>query len=441
MGTAESVSETGKFFESIENRRTRATVWLLVGMLVYQGYTGAIITISSPWIARSFALNDSHIARVFAFLDLAAFGSLALSRMVDRRGRRKVLIWSAVAIPVAAFGAATAPTLAIFVVCGLVMNAFLGAAAASAIVILAEILPIERRAKGQSWAGLAGAAGSGFCIFLTPILVSTGMSWRWLLIIASAGILIVPMVARIPESARWELMSQEGEARRTRFYDVFVPLYRKRSITLIVCALLAAIASEGVNSWAYFHAVSGIGLSATVASTLTLVSGGLGMLGFPIGAWSAERYGRVPTVVVSGIAGSLFAVSYFWGPPRLFPHPALWLGGTFLVLNACANALLVSSNAAVTELFPTAMRATMIGWFLLVSACGSLFAEATISVLSSHLGGLSVATGWLCLLGVPSAVLFAILIDETRGMTLESSAREDAFERVEMTSGPRSRGF
>lgn len=427
-GTPFSSEPPPEFYDTAENRRrVRATVWILVAMLAYQGYTGSIVVVASPWIAKSFALSESALARVFAWLAIAALGSLILSRMVDRAGRRRVLIWSSLAIPTSAIGAAASTHLAMFVACAIVMNAFLGAAAASAIVILAEVLPIARRADGQSWAGIAGAAGSGFCVFLMPIVVSAETSWRWLLVIAGAGIALAPMVARIKESQRWEAIVGEGVSGRTRFYDVFAPLYRKRSATLIGCTMLAAIAGEGVNAWAYFHAVSTVGLSPAVASTLTILSGGFGMLGFPLGAWAAERFGRVPTIVVSGLAVSILALVYFWGPPAHFAHPALWLGFSYLVVNACANALTVASNAAITELFPTVLRATIIGWFALVGAGGALAAEATISIFARHFGGIAGVTGWLALLGVPAAIAFGLLIDETRGLALEAAAKEAEF--------------
>ena len=426
--TSPGGAELPQFYDTDESmRRVRATVWILLAMLAYEGFAGAIAVVASPWIARSFALSESALARVFAFLALGALGSLVLTRMVDRTGRKRVLVWSSFAIPLAAIGAAAATRLWLFVAFAIVLNAFVGAAAAAAIVILAEVLPIARRADGQSWAGIAAAAGAGFCVFLMPVVVSVAASWRWLLVLAGAGIALAPMIARIEESARWQSTASEGAGNRTRFYDVFAPLYRKRSITLIACAMAAAISGEGVNAYAYYHAVSTVGLSASAASTLTILSGGFGMLGFPLGAWTSERFGRVPTIVVSGTLVSTVALGYFWGPPAHFASPALWLGVTYLVVNACANSLTVAANAAVTELFPTALRGTIIGWFALMAAGGSLVAEATISILARDFGGIAGVTGWLSLLGVPAAIAFGLLIDETRGMSLEAAAKEEEF--------------
>src|SRR5205807_1319127 len=167
------------------------------------------------------------------------------------------------------------------------------------------------------------------------------------------------------------------------------------------------------------------------ASALMFIGGGVGLVGFPIGAWAAERIGRVPTVVTCGIGVAAGAILYYWGPPAHFAYPVLWLGATFLLLNLVNSATTVASNAAVTELFPTALRGTMFGWFTLITAIGSLGAETTISALAARLGSLSIVVGYLAMLAVPSSILFGILIDETQGMSLDEASKEDAFREHE----------
>jgi nitrate/nitrite transporter NarK len=168
---------------------------------------------------------------------------------------------------------------------------------------------------------------------------------------------------------------------------------------------------------------------------MMFVGGGLGMLGFPAGAWSAERFGRVPTVVWTGVAVAGGALCFYWGPPAGFGYRIAWMFLSFFVLNAVNNAMTVASNAAATELYPTALRGTMIGWASLIGAIGSLSAEGTISILAKPLGGLSVAVGWLAMLAVPGALVYGLAIDETQGLSLEAAGREDEFDRRKQ-SGP-----
>jgi MFS family permease len=423
----ESPAGEPPLYESEISAEAWRTVVMLLVVLGFAGYAAAIPTIAAPWFSKDFHLSDPQMARVFAGFALSSFGALGLARMADRVGRRRVLMWSAIAMPLGAIAASFAPNIFAFVGSIIVVEAFIGAALTSSVVMLAEILPVPRRAAGQSWAGLASAVGGGLCVFMAPVLAGFEVSWRLLMVIPAAGLLILPIVVRkIPESARWESKVGEAGERAGHFYDIFGSRYWRRGITILVCSLLAAISVEGVNSYSYFHAVAVIGLSPDFASAFTIIGGGLGMVGFPLGAWAAERYGRVPTIVASGAVASTVALGYFWGPPHHFDHPALWLGGAFLLMNASANATLVSAYAAITELFPTSLRGTIMGWSALMTAFGALAAESTIAALAAAMGGISIVTGWLSLLGIPGAILFGMVIDETRGLSLDAAeSREE----------------
>jgi hypothetical protein len=291
--------------------------------------------------------------------------------------------------------------------------------------MLAEELPVADRAKGQSYAALAGAMGSGLCILIMPALARTTLNWRGLFGISALGLALWPMIARIiPESRRWERAASAGLPASTSFYAVFGPVYRRRSVVLLICSLLGAISSTAVESWTYFHAVTVVHLPAATTSALILIGGGIGLLGFGRGAWASERFGRVPTAAIMGPLGILGALWYYWGPPAHFALPGLWLGSGFAWRSAMNNGVVVAANSAVTELYPTALRSTMIGWFAITNSLGALTSHSTVALLAGRLGGLSVVVGYLALVALPGSPLFAIFIDETRGLTLEAASGE-----------------
>jgi putative MFS transporter len=408
--------------------RESVTVLALVAMLFYQGFAVAIVSVAAPWIGTSFHLDGAGIARLFAWISLSALGALALSRMIDRYGRRRMILGCMAAIPVCSIGAAVSTRLIWFAAFQIGLYAVVGAAGSGCVVMLSEELPIARRARGQSFGGLAASVGAGLCVFLMPIFDAYGWSWRWMFVISAAGIAMLPAMARLlPESGRWEISDASGITTRTRFYDVFQPLYRKRSITMIVCALAAAISTTGANAFGYYHAVSVVGMSSAATSAMTIVAGGLGLLGFPLGAWTAERFGRVPTVVAFGIAMTAGHLWYFWGPPSHFAWPLMWLSAGFFWFNVCDNGATVASNVAATELFPTPLRGTMIGWFALVGAIGAVISNAAVALLANKMGGLSIVVGALSIVGIPAAILFGLMIDETRGLSLEMAGKEEQF--------------
>jgi MFS family permease len=408
--------------------RTRATVWAILLMLFYQQFAVSITGIAAPWIGKSFHLDDAGMARLFAWISVSALGAFVLGRMIDRLGRRRMVLWCLGAIPVCSLGAACATNLSVFAIFEIALNAVVVAAGSGCIVMLAEELPIERRAGGQGWAGFAGAAGGGLSVMLVPVLVGYGLSWRWLLALAAAGVLLLPSMARLlPESERWEHSELEGITRGTRFYDVFHPLYRRRAITMIVCTLLAAFSQAAAQGFAYYHAVNDVKLTAGGASLMTILGGGVGMIGFPVGAWICERWGRVPTVVGFGLLFIVSQLWFYWIPAPNFITPMLWLAVSFSLVTVADSGGTVGSNAAVTELFPTALRGTMTGWFAVMIAIGAVASNAIAAALAPLTGGLANAIGFTVLAGVPAAILFAFLIDETRGLPLEVAAREEEF--------------
>jgi MFS family permease len=412
--------------EGIDRRRARRTVMAICGMLYYQGYTMAINGIGAPWIAKSFNLGESGIAQLYACISVSALGALGLSRLADRIGRRRVLLTCMVATPLSALAAALSQNIVLFTICEIFLYAFIGATIAGSVVMLAEELPITQRAKGQSYAGLALSLGAGLCVVLMPLLDHGGYSWRWLLGLSGAGLVGLPFViGALPESSRWEHAAASGTAGASSFADAFRPRYRRRTVPIMFCSLLGATTGTAINSWSYFHAVSVVGLPASAASLVVLIGGGLGMAGFPLAAWGCERVGRVPTVVTCGLLVTVGALLFYWGPPARFGLPALWLGSAFCWFTVAGNGAMVGGNAAATELFPTALRSTMIGWFTLINAIGALAAQSAIALLAKPLGGLSNVVGCLATLATPSAILFGLFIEETRGLSLEVAAKEE----------------
>jgi len=168
-----------------------------------------------------------------------------------------------------------------------------------------------------------------------------------------------------------------------------------------------------------------------MASTLVVAGMGVGMLGFPIGALTSERYGRVPTVTYVGGAAWLGALAFYWGPPRDLTWPMIWLLVSYCWFKMASGVMTVGANSAATELFPTALRTTMMGWQAIMAAVFSMITQILIAALIGPLGGLTKAVRYFALLGIPSAIIFGLFIDETRGLSLEVAAREDAWNEAQ----------
>ncbi len=411
-------------------QKNRRMAHSIARVLAFQGFTMSINGIGSPWIAKSFHLGESGIAGLFAWISLSAIGALGLSRMIDRVGRRRMVLVCMAGTSVTALAAALSTNIAAFALCEIALYAFLGATIAGCIVILAEELAIADRAWGQSLGGLGMGLGGGLCLIAMP-MVASRHSWRWMLVLASAmGVAALRRAARvIPESGRWQRAAATGTTSASSFFDAFGKIYRRRAVTVLLCSLLANIAGIAGSSWGYFHLVSVVKLAPSAASALMLVGGGVGMLGFPLAARNCERYGRIPTIFVAALMTSLGALGFYWGPPAHFGLRLLWIGVTYCCFTAGLSAGQVGGNSLATELFPTAIRGAMMGWFALIGAVAAVSAQTLIAILAARLGGLSIVVGYLTLLAIPNAIIVALFLPETRGLSLEAAAMEEVFEK------------
>src|SRR5258708_37112111 len=142
----------------------------------------------------------------------------------------------------------------------------------------------------------------------------------------------------IPESGRWQRAAVSGTTSARSFYDVVGKLYRRRAITVLFCSLLGNIAGVAASSWSYFHLVSVVGSAPGAASAMMLIGGGVGMLGFPLGARGGERYGRIPTIFVSSLSTGLGALAFCWGAPSHLPLSWLWIEVTYCCFTAGLSA-------------------------------------------------------------------------------------------------------
>jgi MFS family permease len=426
IGDQDIRADTGRVPQSSSGAVT--IIAAIVILLIYQGYSLSIVGVAAPWIARSFVLNQAQLAELFAWMSLSAFGALVLARLADRVGRRRIILSSLVLAPLCAGGAALARHPASFALFEILISALLGGSVSSAIVLLAEELPVEQRARGQAFAACASAAGGVLGYIVIPFLLQWEYSWRWLLAPCLVGIaLVVPLARMLPVDSRWSRLASTNSVSGSRFYDIFHPLYRRRAFALLVCAARDTIAGSAVNGWLYFDAVSIIGLSPQKASSIIVAGMGIGMLGFPVGAWTSDRFGRVPTVMYVGGAAWLGALAFYWGPPNGVTWPLAWLLIAYCWFKIASGVMTVGANSAATELFPAALRTTMIGWQGITAAAFSMLAQVMIAALIGPLGGLTNVIRYLALLGIPSAVIFGMFIDETRGLPLEVAAKEEAW--------------
>ncbi len=148
--------------------------------------------------------------------------------------------------------------------------------------------------------------------------------------------------------------------------------------------------------------------------TFTLLQVSFGCLGYFVCAFAIDRFGRRPVLTAYFVVG---AALHLWF--------ALATGAWMYVAIAAVGFVNpgVFGGAAVyaAELYPTAVRATAVGWFFGVGRVGSFLGPLIIgTMLKAGLGAYTILTFAVAFL-IAGLALAAVGI-ETRGQPLDENA-------------------
>ncbi len=399
---------------------------LLLALTIYASYLQALPGMTAPFFAADFGLDDAHITAIAGFVSLGAFGSAALARMADRHGRRRLMVACFALLPALSLASALAPGIVSYTVAQIGVSALMGALFTGIVVVMIERASESRRAAGQAWFGLAGALGGGLAVGLAALGNDMPWGWRGFWLLAALPLLAIEPVRRaLGETDRFTRARDDGHVAASRTRDLFRGPWRRRSIALLFVATLRPIALIATSLWTFYYMVKSLALSPATASLIFFIGGGIGLLGNPVGAWLANEWGRRPTAVWGSAVAVASGIAFYWIP--LGPWAVTELIALTTVNQAATAAFSVADRLLGSELFPTPLRATFSGVVGLMVAGAGLVANFGLSFLVEPLGGLVPAISWLSVVTfVPATLIFLIAVPETRGMSLEEAAGEDA---------------
>jgi putative MFS transporter len=405
---------------SDESRETRPIMASLGFLMAYWGYVDAVNMAAAPHLAHDFGLGDSAIAAAFGWTAVGALASFPIARAADRRGRKRVLLACVAALAPLALVTALAPSLWVFVAAQVVVQALKGVLMTVIPVMVAESLPTARRAGGQALVGAAGTLGSGLALGVVAGCAYLPGDWRWGWGVATLGVLALPFARRwLAESAHFARAEATGEAQRSRARELFAPTLRTRTLGMLAVGTFYSFATAGSQSWLIYHPVRNLGLEPWVATAVVISGGAFSLVGYPLGGWLCEKWGRRRAFAAASAVFAAAAVAFYRVPADFTPHPGWALGLCFAGMSLAASAALVPLRAAATELFPTRLRGAISGALAIAFAAAVVAVNFSVALLAALLGGIApaasvVATGMLV-----ATLVFLTTLPETRGVELE----------------------
>ena len=420
QSTQQVTTAAGEIGARLDRLPATRTVWKLVTLLSIGGFfefydlflTGyvapglvadKILTPTTPGLFGTSGVA-SFVAAFFAGLFV---GTIALSFVADRMGRRAIftfsLLWYSASTFIMAFQTDSFGVNLWRFIAGVGV----GVELVTIDTYISELVPKHLRGRAFAFNQTVQFSVIPIVAFVAWLLVPTaplGFSgWRWVVLLGSVGALVVWFIRRqVPESPRWlaahgriaeadRIMSElerrvqaesgaplpaplppEAQARRGSFAEIFKPPYASRTIMLVIFNVFQTVGYYGFANWVPTLLISN-GIQVTKSLEYTFIIAIAAPFGPLLGMLLADRVERKWMIVsaagVLAVAGLLFAQS-------VMPLVLIVLG---IVLTLSSNVMSFSFHAYQTELYPTRIRAIAVGFVYSWSRLSVVFSAFVIA--------------------------------------------------------------
>ena len=350
-----------------------------------------------------------------ATLVCAAIGGMIFGVLADRFGRTRALIGSILVYCVCTGLCGLVQTASQLAICRMLLGFGMGGEWAAGAALVAETWPDAHRGKAlafmqSSWA-IGYASGAAIVAIVMPHYGWRGVFFAGLL----PAVFAIWIRRRVSEPERW---TKSGGA--TGGFVHPTEIFRGRNRRLLILATLVNAATLfawwGLFFWvpSYLSLPSsqgGRGLSIVQTSTWTILMQMGTFLGYISYGFLADRLGRkwvyvgylfMAAIVVQFYAHATSAAELLW----LGPVVGFWGTGYFSGFAVIAS-----------ELFPTAIRATAMGFAYNTGRIVSAAAPLLVGRESDKHGMASALV--ITSISFLGAALLALAIPETRGKPLE----------------------
>jgi putative MFS transporter len=424
------------------------------------------------------ALQQSGFLTLHQFTNVIAAGFLGMFTGTilfgmgsDRMGRRSAFVAMLLIYSLFTLAGAFAPTAGWL----LVLRFFAGIGIGAELVVIdtyvSEMVPSSARGRYVAITQTAGFTAVPIVAILVRLLVPTHFAmagWRWVMVIGSLGSALAWYFRRrLPESPRWlesrgrhaeaeqalALLAAESpprrqpesrasevappeasettvsststahttctpasvNAERASFVQLWRSPYRRRTIMLVIFHALQTIGYYGFANWApTFLLRRGVSLLHSLEYTLLIAL--VSPLGPAIAVLTSDKLERKWTIVAMALLIAACGLGFaLWTLPTL-----IVLSGALVTL--CSNWFSALLHAYQSELFPTRMRATGVGftysWSRLSASFSSLLIGAVL--VRAGVGGVFTLLA-AAMLGV--ALVIGIFGPRTNRIALEQLAR------------------
>ncbi len=389
--------------------RSSSVLGTLAVLSIIFAYLGTLFTQTVSFAGEEFGAGNSAQGVAGAVVRVGGVIALVVVAAADRKGRRIVLLWSALAGCVFAVFGALAPSLPWLTASQTLARAFSTALLVLVAIVSAEEVPAGARAYAVSLLAMAAGFGAGICLMALRLADLGPRGWRLLYVIPVLALPLLRGVARrLPETRRF--VKPHAAVR--------LSTHRNQLILLAVSGLLINIFVAPQSQFFTRFLRTEHGFSGAKIGLLAIAAGTPGGLGIILGGRLADLHGRRIVGAVALSIGTLCTVAFF-----LASGLGLWLW-------AMAGSVIFAASAPALgvygpELFPTSLRGRANGILAVTGLAGSAIGLIAVGVLSDRFDAIGPAMALMSIGPIFVAGLVLARFPETARRELEDINPED----------------
>jgi MFS transporter, putative metabolite:H+ symporter len=409
-------------------------------------------------------LSLQQFSNVIAAGFLGMFtGTIVFGMGSDRMGRRKAFVAMLLIYSGFTLAGAFAPSAGWLIVLRFFAGIGIGAELVVIDTYVSEMVPSGARGRYVAITQMTGFTAVPIVAILVRVLAPTHFlidGWRWVMVIGSMGAALAWYFRRrLPESPRWlesrgrhdeaenivaaleaeslssvsreetaaprpdvepatdpsEETGSTGSAERGSFMELWRPPYRRRTIMLMIFHALQTIGYYGFANWApTFLLRRGVSLVHSLDYTLLIAL--VSPLGPALAVLTSDRLERKWAIVTMALLIAALGLGFaFWSAPVL-----IVASGALVTL--CSNWFSALLHAYQSELFPTRLRATGVGFTYSWSRLSAVFSSLLIGAVLVR-GGVGAVFTLLAAAMCGVALVIGVFGPRTNRIALEQLAR------------------
>ena len=411
IDTAYREEVTSSSPSEVDGKAKKAMLGAAIGYAM-DGFDLLILGFMLKAISSDLSLSPGQAASlVTATLIGAVIGGVLFGMLSDRLGRVKVLTWTIVLFAVFTGLCALAQGYWDLLFYRTMAGLGLGGEFGIGMALVAEAWPANKRARASSYVGLGWQLGVLAAAIVTPMLLPV-IGWRGMFAIGIFPAVVAYFIRNSLHEPEVFVANKAGKSTKSslRFlvkdWDT-----TKLSIGMAILCSVQNFGYYGVMIWLPNYLATRFGFALTqsaIWTTVTIAGMALGIFMF---GHIADRIGRRPAFFGYMFMAAVMVVIY---SQLTDPYELLVAGA---VMGFFVNGMLGGYGALISELFPTAARATAQNVLFNVGRGVGGFGPVVVGTIASFYG-FELAIALLATLYILDMVAMWLLIPERRGREL-----------------------